>query len=83
MRSDGGDAAGTMSKGAGDKVQKHLPLSLALVEEDWPLSNGAAHAAVASIAGGTGIDRYRHRLELGSDEEGEQIHRRVTVRGDS
>ena len=28
-RSDAGDVAGTMSKGAGDKVlQKHLPLSL-------------------------------------------------------
>ena len=80
--SDGGDAAGTMSRGAGDKVQKHLPLMRnmsTLVEREWPLSNDAAAAVISCgcIAAGIRIDRdrhrHRHRLGLGEDsgEEGE------------
>jgi hypothetical protein len=36
--SDGGDAAGTMSRGAGDKVQKHLPLMRNM--RHWSNGNG-------------------------------------------
>lgn len=82
------DAAETISKGAGDNVQRNTTLTAgegyepeALVEAEWPLSNDATHGTGPSPGGvttGTRIDRVgglRHRLGLGGGsgkEEGDE-----------
>jgi hypothetical protein len=72
------DTAGTISKGAGDKVQKHLPV-MRVLRHRWSKRNGLlsddAIVVIATIGidGGGGLG---WRLGLGEEgEEGEEgIH---------
>jgi len=85
------DAAGTISKGAGEKVQKHLPLmrditgrrGTASLNNDAP--PGGVLNLITTVIGGDASSGFRlwFRGRGGDDgeERGEQIHRCV-LRGE-